>query len=106
MKKSRLQTIGDIAKGKPIYVNNEKLDYLALLKLFETEPFEMHFDFSHRTAIHDCLDFKNLEMVSDYRELLIRHVYDCFFESKLHFQILTGIFGLSIEAEVPIPEMD
>ena len=44
-------------------------------------------------------------MASDYREMLIKHVYDCYFESKLHSQILTGIFGLTIEAEVPIPEM-
>ena len=69
------------------------------------ESFEIHFDFSHRTAIHDCLDFKSIEKPSEYREILIRHGLDCFFESKLIPQILRGIFGLAIESKVPIPEM-
>ena len=104
LRTSRLQTIADIAKEKPLKYKEKRLNYLRILPILETKPFEMHFDFSHRTAIHDCLDFKSLEMTSEYREILIRHVQDSYFESKSHSQILIGISGLTIEAEVPIPE--
>ena len=106
LKKNRLKTIGDIVAKIPEVYNAHVVDaFMNNLKLLETEPFDIHFDFSHRTAIHDCLDFRNIEKSTEFRETLIRHGLDCFFESKLMPQILTGIFGLSVEAEVQIPEM-
>ena len=84
LKRNRRQTIIDIAKGKRIDYREDEINYQRVITKLQTEPFDMHFDFSHRTAIHDCLDFKSLEMASDYREMLIKHVYDCYFESKLH----------------------
>ena len=60
LKRNRRQTIADIAMVKPIKFKSEEIDYLRILPKLQTEPFEMHFDFSHRTAIHDCLDFKSL----------------------------------------------
>ena len=62
LQRNRLQTIADIAKGKHFNYKVPEFNYQSLVKIFETQPFEMHYDFSHRTAIHDCLDFKSLEI--------------------------------------------
>lgn len=66
----------------------------------------MNFDFNYRTAIHDCLDFENMALVQDYRTTLIQYIEDIYFESNSARHIMSGLFGIVIEMEDPIPEFN
>ena len=93
LEQNRHQTLIDIALNNQSLDENEK----ELLRALKLKPFEMAFDFNHRTAIHDCIDFTQLVTPSKYREILIRFAIENYFESKFYPQILIGIFGLSLE---------
>lgn len=69
-------------------------------------PNEICFDFSYRTAIHDCLDFDNPTLVVDYRQTLVQYLDEIYFESNTARQIMMGIFGLVLEMKSPIEEFD
>ena len=57
-------------------------------KYFKTEYFEMHFDLSYRTSIHDCLDFLNPYIVQEYRSRMISYLEEIYFESETAMQIM------------------
>lgn len=100
LEQNRQPALIDIAKGYPFQMKleNEKTRaYMKFLEALKLKEFEMSYDFNHRTAIHDCMDFKQLATPSKYRAILIRLAMDCYFESNLYPQILTGIFGLAIQ---------
>lgn len=55
----RQPTILDIIASNPKNKNNPQFD--EVFNYLRTNSFDIHFDFSHRTPIHDCLDNRNLE---------------------------------------------
>ena len=100
LEQNRQPALIDIAKGYPFQMKleNEKTRaYMKFLEALKLKEFEMSYDFNHRTAIHDCMDFKQLATPSRYQSILIRLAIESHSESNVYREILTGIFGLSIE---------
>jgi hypothetical protein len=73
---------------------------------FNLQSHEINFDFSYRTAVHDCLDFENPTLVVDYRSTILQYLEEIYFDSNTASQVYMGLFGLVMEMETPIEEFD
>ena len=62
---------------------NESDNYGKAISYFMLKGNEMCYDFNFRTAIHDCLDFRDRDQVQDYRSCLIHYLQNIYFDSNI-----------------------
>lgn len=104
LKGSKRETIWEVVMREFSFSENKS--FLEAIKYFSTESHEMNFDLNYRTAIHDCMDFENMALVQDFRTSLISYLEEIYFDSNLARQIMTGLFGIVIQMQDPIPEFE
>ena len=76
----------------------EHPEWEKLQEIFENKANYISYDFSIRSAIHDCLDFDQIDVVAEYRSLLLDILFETQETSNFQNHILMGLFGLVLES--------